>query len=93
MKLVTMLASCFQNHVASPAGSPMSVKQGHEVAVSNNIIIFGKPNTKGELVLESPGIKKSFNIELIQCPPGYTTMTTDTDDSLIQCVCDRDRYQ
>ena len=75
-----------------PAGSPMSVKQGHEVAVSNSIIIFGKPNTKGELVLESPGIKKSFNIELIQCPPGYTTMTTDTDDSLIQCICDRDRY-
>ena len=69
----------------------MSVKQGHEVAVSNNIIILGKPNTKGELVLESPGIKKSFNIELIQCPPGYT-MTTDTDDSLIQCVCHHDRY-
>ena len=75
-----------------PAGSPMSVKQDHEVAVSNNIIILGKPNTKGELVLESPGIKKSFNIELIQCPPGYTTMTTDTDDSLIECVCHRDRY-
>ena len=73
-----------------PAGSPISVKQGHEVAVSNNIIILGKPNTKGQLVLKSPGIKKSFNIELIQCPPGYTT--AGTVDYLIHCICHRDRY-
>ena len=74
-----------------PAGSPMSVKKGHEVATDNEVLILGKPNTKGKLVLQSPGIKKSFNIELMQCPSGYYA-TASTDDSLIQCTCGQDRY-
>ena len=56
----------------------------------NTLLIYGIPGATGTLHLESIGyhtIDLSFDIQLIQCPPGYILSKSHNEHVTDQCVC------
>ena len=79
-----------RSYVKPTNNSRIAVDSANSYIADNTLIIYGSPGAKGKIHLEKVDyhiVDLSFDIEVIQCPPGYILFTPNTEKMTDQCVC------
>ena len=84
------LDTILRSYVKPKENSKLAIDSADSYIADNTLIIYGRPGAEGRVHLEKVGyhnVDLSFDIQVIQCPPGYILSSPNTPQVRDQCVC------
>lgn len=79
-----------RSYVKPINNSRVAIDGAHTYIADNTLLVYGSPGARGTIHLESIGyhtIDLSFDIQILQCPPGYILSKSHNERVTDQCVC------